>query len=647
MLRISTVFLKKSAIIPLLLYLITPVLATDTSYFEGFNPLPTSIQKVAYPFVAVAGTGDDDPTFVFLKSITNPMMTDPIVDAEVLHIKDRMSQQGSRRNLERYAVLTDSLKPIFGYDSNPFTGVTPMDNHIAVSNDGIVVSVVNTHIHITDTLGNTLQSRVLNATYFGDPNLNSVIFDPKVIYDPDHDRFILAILHGNVPGSSKLLLCFSKSGEPHVDGWNYFAIKGDVFNNGLWMDYPNIGINSKELFVTGNLFNISGRFENNFIFQFNKMDGYNKAPQLGGVLWGAAAGPGQLSNQDGDVPFNLVPAPYVFPNDTFTSMHLVSSNRATSLDVYKITGSLDQNPGLQQFTVQVSRFFPEQRIMQKGADGNPSPILLMGLDNRVTNAFLQNNRIHLVINGKRITDFFSGILYYRIDLKQQTVVESYFKDDATDYTFTSIAPISNNPEEPGVMLVYTMCNSKMFPSIGYITANELMQFSQPTTLKEGESFVNIFSQGQLTRWGDYTGIAKRHYTSPPELWITASYGFHNPSQTLSRQWRNYNARFQTQEPNNRLTSENTSLKVWPNPSSIAMETISVQFATDEKGQFDISLYDGHAKQVQQLHKGELKKGVHQLTFSTQQLSAGTYILRVMDEKNQTIAYEKWIHVGNR
>ena len=86
--------------------------------------------------------------------------------------------------------------------------------------------------------------------------LPSHVFDPKVIYDQGSNRFIAVTLDGRLPtDNSWVLLAVSRFSDPTL-GWNTWALPAD--NTGAtWADYPGIGVDSNNVYLTSNLFDAS------------------------------------------------------------------------------------------------------------------------------------------------------------------------------------------------------------------------------------------------------------------------------------------------------------------------------------------------------------------------------------------------------
>jgi hypothetical protein len=571
--------------------------------------------------------------FVKVKRIKNPSDQPIEYDMERVEMKRKQSiEMENRGDYRREDKLKDSMRVETSYISNNFNFVTPMDNHIAVSKNGVVISVVNINMMITDTIGNPLTipaSRVFNASFFGDQSLTATIYDPKILYDPDANRFILVVLHGSTSASSQVLVMFSKSENPHIDGWNYYKFPGNPFAGSLWFDYPNTGINKNNLFITGNMFDDNDNFREPVIFQLNKFDGYNGSNNINMLTWGSLGGPNaiRIKNNSGIeiAPFTLVPAPNGWRNDNFTDMHFVNtySHAGDEIHLLRITNIIGNNPQLEVGKVALGN---NNNYQMEGLVPQPkTDTLLMSGDARIKNAYILNNVLHLVFNA-RVRNY-SGIHYYRIDLKSRLVFVSKFGDDRNDYAYPVISPFSNDSTNQTALIAYVYSSSVNYPSIGVMTCNGKMEFSKPLTVKEGESYVSILPEGFRTRWGDYSGAAKRFGSSQPEVWITGSYGFFTPHPTFSRRWNNYNAKITSIDNPIVYYPENPDVSLWPNPAPKENPIIHFKLVAEEGGDYKIKIFDNLGKEIKTIYEETILTGVYQVVFSTQFLSPGIYYVR--------------------
>lgn len=150
-----------------------------------------------------------------------------------------------------------SVSPVIGTNflGNVNNGNSPLDNSIAISDGGWIVSVANTTIEFYNTSGvNTYYNTIPN--FFNDNTITNT-YDPFVIYDSGADRFIFFAQEcsGN-SANSFLLICFSKTNNPN-DGWWTYKLTGNPLNNNTWFDYPKLAVSTNELYIAGICFQMA------------------------------------------------------------------------------------------------------------------------------------------------------------------------------------------------------------------------------------------------------------------------------------------------------------------------------------------------------------------------------------------------------
>ena len=137
-----------------------------------------------------------------------------------------------------------------GFIAN-FPNSIPNDNHIAISNGGKIVSVVNSNIRVYDTSGAVLYTKGLSA-FSSAIGTFSGISDPRIMYDQDADRFIVLYFSGYYATTSTIIVGFSKTNDP-AGSWNFYKVPGNPYNDTSWSDYPILTLTKDELFFTFNL----------------------------------------------------------------------------------------------------------------------------------------------------------------------------------------------------------------------------------------------------------------------------------------------------------------------------------------------------------------------------------------------------------
>jgi hypothetical protein len=89
-------------------------------------------------------------------------------------------------------------------------------------------------------------------------------FDPKVIYDQHSGRFIAETLGGTTSPNSWLMIAVSNTSDP-TGNWSRWAIDADkdggvqTFNN--FADFPGLGVDANNVYVTANMFNNFGLYQ--------------------------------------------------------------------------------------------------------------------------------------------------------------------------------------------------------------------------------------------------------------------------------------------------------------------------------------------------------------------------------------------------
>ncbi|MEN8794258.1 MAG: hypothetical protein ABF294_07415, partial [Flavobacteriales bacterium] len=91
----------------------------------------------------------------------------------------------------RDITINDTLKVGKSFIGNVSSAGQPNDNSMAINNDGIVVSAFNSSIYIYDSEGDSALGELTLNQFSAQISMNFDNFDPKMIYDPEQDRFIL------------------------------------------------------------------------------------------------------------------------------------------------------------------------------------------------------------------------------------------------------------------------------------------------------------------------------------------------------------------------------------------------------------------------------------------------------------------------
>ncbi|HEV7232028.1 MAG TPA: T9SS type A sorting domain-containing protein [Bacteroidia bacterium] len=513
-------------------------------------------------------------------------------------------------------VMANTYVPIVGtsYSSNKNDQSTPQDNNIAISNHGIIVSVSNSTLEVDDSTGKNLYYQQI-ATLLGSSSLN--VCDPVVLYDKGADRFIFYSQECSGASSGSMLeICFSKTNNPATGGWNYYKLSGNPLNDGSWCDYPKIGITDNELFISSNLFSNSGNYNQSVLWQIGKSVGYaGSGGTLSYKVWSNIAGS----------PFTLLPLSDGQGNSYGPAEWVVctSSFGASTFDVYKISGLIGSNPTMTHSTVNTTAYAPVGNdLPQKGSTVK----LSSGNDCRTMSGFYLNGTAHVVFQ----CDFGGGtnaINYSRINLSAMTCTSKLFGSSSTNYSFPAVASFATGINDPSVMIVGGHTDGTMYPEIVVVNCDPGMNFSVATSVKASTSYVNFISSGGSERWGDYSGMCRKHNSLTPSVWCQGSVG------NSSHAWDSWNAEIHMPLATGIADQPKTmtSFRAYPNP---VLDIFRVEFSVEKNVNVAIALFDLQGRVVKELYSGPCMEGENTFSFNKTNLSPGTYFLNVKTADNQ-------------
>lgn len=513
-----------------------------------------------------------------------------------------------------------------GFQGNLSGSSTPNDNSLAISNDGYLISAINSTLWFYDTNADTLMRNVTLYHFMQPLNLSGSKYDPKVIYDNEADRFILVYLNGTSSNNSATVTCFSTSGNP-MDPWNIYVIPGNPLNDTSWTDYPAISINKNDFFLTGNLL-ISGMgvtwqlsFKQTLIWQVDKMSGYNGDAALNFTMWK-------------DIEYGGRRIRNLHPVRSGRGVHDTDqyfiSNRNFSLgtdSIFLVRISDSQLSGNAQISVEHLTSNKQYHLVVDApqADGQ----WLATNDCRVLGAIKEQEIIHFVGNTTDTLSGNSAVYHGRIDLTDRSCTGHIVADSVLNFGYPNIAytGVEHGEEECVIVVEYT--SPVHNPGVGAFYFDTLGTYHPLVVLRTGDSTINMLSD-QLERWGDYSGI-QRKYNEPCHVWMSATYG------TSLRKNATWISRVQVADtcralpvppppPSDTVIYQGPFTGViFPNP---AKDMFQFAFTIDQDEQTEISLYDAGGRRVKDLLRDELRAGEYLFSFYTGYLASGIYILEV-------------------
>lgn len=542
------------------------------------------------------------------------------LDDQKLQTSRRLKKTENNRYLERSEDLSPEVKD--GYLGIAIAAGVPNDNSIAVSNDGKVISALNTWVVLLEENGQILSTRSLGAFARGALGRLDRFYDPKVLYDPQNDRFILVFLEGNASADSRIVVGFSKTSDPSAE-WNFYALNGTPFGGKFWSDYPIVGINEQDLFITVNILRDSVSwqegFEESVIWQVHKEDGY-RGDSLRTSLWSDIA----FNNKPVWSICAVQPAEGGVNSDMYFLSVRPADEKNDTVFMHHISDHLLS--GRAKFSSQILK--SELAYGLPPSAMQPTPLdtpMLQTNDARVLSAVLQNNKIQYVQTTSLPESMRSGILHSVIDdVESRPVIRShYIQTDSLELAYPSIAWIGDTDNPQATAITFSHSSEDVLPGTSVIIHNRMNEgpslYSPLFRTKEGDGYIDHPNLHGNERWGDYTQVQKR-YNKPGEFWLSGTFG--NDLNLYGTWVSALEVSFDLNLGGDVLLN-----KAYPIPAG---RFLTLEFDLkegDEDVLIDFDLINMEGKVVEQFRLGPLNGGYHKKTLSLPILPAGMYVIR--------------------
>ncbi len=570
---------------------------------------------------------------LWMPMLKNQQLPKPHSGAEretVRHTKQMLDQQyRSRRIAGSLTRQTAANAPVLisNFIGNFFNYYVPNDNDLAVSDSGFVASVSNTTIFSKNTVTNQTYGLVTLHSLVASLGLTMEEFDPKVLYDPGSDRFVITFLNGFNDTTSNIIVGFSQ-GNTTAGLWNFYTLPGDPLNNSLWTDFPMISVSDKELFITVNLLYNDSSWQTGFnqtiIWQINKENGYqgqtlttqlhtgmqfngswirNLCPVKGGS---GNYGPGAwfLSNRN-----------FSAGNDTLFLVHITDT-----------IGSPSQLVNIQALTS------PLQYRMPVDADQLGTTERLIVNDARVMGAFIQDDRIQFVMTVLDTVSGYNGIYHGVIDsvsVAPQVTADLYTVPN-TDVAYPNISYAGTSPGDQRAVFGYLYSSPIVYPGTA-AAAWDGSSFSSQVLIRAGGTPCNMLIGDE--RWGDYTGCQTR-YNQPGHVWVNGSYTVFGG---VTRTW--VGELTVTTAAGVATPDEYEKSLLYPNP---AVERAAIRFNKPATGRITITIVDQSGKTIHRLFYGSVVAGENEISFKTEALPPGIYHVIITEQNGNQLVRERLV-----
>ena len=585
--------------------------------------------------------------------LINGEVPKPGIDAnreEIRKLKEQINPAASSPG-RKSSFRTSTAPPPITLDSivgNSYNGSVPNDNSFAINRDGIIVSVKNTNILIYDTQTDQVLLETTLFLFARELFINGSKYDPRVIYDPDEDRFIIVFLNGTVYQQSKVVVAFAKTSDP-TEGFYLYALDGNPLDNDTWSDYPHIMLGKKELFITMNTFfngstNNSGYVEST-IRMVDKSAGYDSLPMDEAYFYDLGINNKNMFNFTGMAPGREL---YEGPAYFMSNRNLDLSN--DSLFLARISGHLSDptNPVLDLRVIYSSTPYglpPDARQFNNHRfDCN---------DTRLQGGFVQNNVIQFV--GNTINSFGQSSFYHGIfDLFKDgdTALVNIIEYDSLDYGYPNISYTGKSKYEREAILTFNHSGPNTFAGFSAMFYDNDGSYSDAIMISKGKGFVDVISDAtgdnKYERWGDYSG-SQPDYGNPGNVWAS---GYNTTRigtpQTTMAYLRSPRASDPAISDGTSVTgpagiveeSSNQSVQIGPNPTREYI-TISFFAESDDEIRFDLYSMGGLTSgEKTELLKQPVVKGRVDFTFNIGKMAAGVYYLIATNRVGEVLVEEK-------
>ena len=514
-----------------------------------------------------------------------------------------------------------ALNMDYGFEGNYYNNKVPNDNTLAISNDGLMIAGINSSYLIYDQNNDSILKRAtLNSLTF---SFNQLLFvkkyDPKFIYDPNEDRFILVFLVGNNPINNHICVAFSSSNNP-LDDWNVYMLTGDALGTNHWTDYPAISLTNDELFITGNLLqhNVSWQegFYQSLIWQIDKTQGYQGNDTLDFNLWSdlkddsiyirnihPVRGARELQS---DHQYFLSNKNFSLESDTLYLIHIENTHSSDSASL-----------SMKRVTLDDSYFLSPNGRQYNGKE-------LSTNDSRVLGGIIDKDWIQYVHHSMDTTTgncgIYHGIIY---NYSENPYVESHILSDSIiDFGYPNIASTAINPNEHECVIGFDFTSPVDTNGLACVYMANDRTYRSMQKLVTGDRAIDRLN-GNIDRWGDYSGI-QRSYNEPCKTWLSGMYG----KISMNGSWISRVSVSDTCReplPHLFLEPEFRGGKLFPNPG---IELINYDFTTNESATLLIQLWNLDGKLITTLYDDFVNEGPNRLTFNISSLTIGAYVLTI-------------------
>jgi len=398
---------------------------------------------------------------------------------------------------------------ITGSDS----GWRPPDTVLAVG-PSHVIEAVNSGFAVYSKQGTELQGYSIFENFMNRPTgWQGSMFDPRVIYDTAHDRFVMFIMgKDEINLKSYVWVAIPETSDPTQAWcrWRYDVTRGSSGSE-LWLDFSGMEADSWGVYITGNYFSFSSdSFQHGYIKSINPdIFAANCTGQTNS--WGFT----NLTWPSGGNAFSIQPAhPHSINSDEETFFVNTFSSSGNKVLLWRLSGDRSNSPSLSRAEINI----PQYEAVGNNADQPGSSHDLDAGDARISSsAVYANKRVFFTLTDDVNNDGKSaGWLTVKLNTNDNSKEWDHllWSGDGFYYFYPAItlsgSGVDNNL---AVFGSWTDTETSESPSTQY--ASGLLKIYENQPVDGSGAFTNIVSGsghyvnyvGSRNRWGDYSGAA--------------------------------------------------------------------------------------------------------------------------------------------
>lgn len=380
------------------------------------------------------------------------------------------------------------------------------------------------------------------------------MYDPKVVYDFQQDRFVIIALHREYSTQVSLIgVAVSKNDNPGRNDWYLHTINGAIKNT--WADYPGLEVDEEAIYITANRFTFNEAnpsFTGSYLFIVDKKGFYNGNSNVSSNAY--------IFNQRDGVTY--MPAEIRDKNGAGGNIgtYLVGYQGLGPVSIVRIRNPLN-NPTFEEQLVDI----PVVDELPKRLQVAPQKGSNIGLEinqREVFDAAWHDNSLwavtQMLINDR------TTVYWFEFDTSKEkiTVIQSgpITGDDIAPKTTTFFPSVTVNNKGVAVF-GFSASASSIYTGafVTYRTPSDKPGTVRKTqVVKEGEGVYVRTAGKSRNRWGDYSGAA----VDPADedcFWLTNCYA-QKPCEPVNGEagcWGTVIARLCTNDDNKVKTNKPT------------------------------------------------------------------------------------------